>query len=159
DPGVVPGDGQVINLDRIVRQTAYGGGRLAHGDLFQNGIVEFQIEFCHCGPPDPNLRRIFLYHGRSTILSSRHVMLSSPPRSLAAGMSRLHPSSRLRQPLIIVRISSSRRCRVSPSDVINSVSPGMATRSSTSASTSTSAPKARRITFCSSDLSACSCVI
>src|SRR6185312_16305456 len=106
--GVMSGNSKIVDLQIVIRQTPDASGRLAERDLLEHGAFKFQIEFCHCGPPGTNLRSRFLYQGRSTILSRRQVMLSSPPRSLAACTSWLHAFSRPGELLITARISSSR---------------------------------------------------
>src|SRR5579859_658185 len=158
---MVARDSKVIYLDTVVRQAADRGGGLCERDLFQHLVIllKFQIEFCHCCPPENSLLKILWYQGLLTTRTSRHVMLSSPPRSLAIFTSSPHACSRPPGPSTIFKISSSCTYRVSPSDAINRMSPGTATRSSTSASTASSEPSARRMMFCISDFCACSSVM
>src|SRR5262250_934274 len=102
---MMSGDGKVVDLHSVVRQAPDGGGGLGQGNFLQDGLFKLQIEFRQGGPPENSLLKIVLYHGRSTILSSRQVMLSSPPRSLAARMSAPQACSRVEDAVAIFRIS------------------------------------------------------
>src|SRR5262249_36013594 len=84
NPGVVSGDGKVVDLHGVVRKPADRGGRLRQRNLLQDGLANFQLEFGYCCPPETSLLKMAWYHGCSGILSSRLVMLSAPPRWFAA---------------------------------------------------------------------------
>src|SRR5947208_1424752 len=132
-------------LERLVRHAANGEYRLGQAGFFQGCLFKLQIEFCHCGPPENHFWNMLLYHGRSTILTSRQVILSSPPRLRAASIRESQASSSIAAELTILSISSSRTYFVNPSEVIRRTSPASATRSSTSGCTSSSEPSARKI--------------
>src|SRR5262249_13122941 len=159
DLRVMTGYGEVVDLDDVVWKSTDGGHSLSEWDLLQNCLLKLQEEFCHdCPPPSRKLRNLW-YQGCSTTRNSRHVILSSPPLSLAALIKSSHAASSEGEFSRISLIKSSLTSFVRPSVASRYMSSRSAINSWMSGSTASSEPKARMMMFCISDFSASSIVI